>query len=124
MTGIWRAAAAGTALVLGLAGTACGGGSSTAPAAGSTRASTTPAPTAPSTTSSATPSSSPEPTLADLLRGSNTVHVETADGVRLAGRLFGHGVVGVVLSHQGGTAANQSDWWAWPGPWPTGATGS
>jgi pimeloyl-ACP methyl ester carboxylesterase len=29
----------------------------------------------------------------------------------LAGRLFGSGAVGVVLSHQGGTAANQSDWW-------------
>jgi len=44
-------------------------------------------------------------------RGSKAVRFRTADGVRLAGRLFGHGTVGVVLSHQGGTAANQSDWW-------------
>lgn len=49
--------------------------------------------------------------MADLLRGSKAVRFRTPDGVRLAGRLFGHGSVGVVLSHQGGTAANQSDWW-------------
>jgi pimeloyl-ACP methyl ester carboxylesterase len=56
--------------------------------------------------------SSPGPSRRELLRGSKAVQFRTADGIRLAGRLFGHGSVGVVLSHQGGTAANQSDWWS------------
>jgi dienelactone hydrolase len=114
MTRAMRKAAAGfTALVLALSGTACGDHGAPAvaaikPATHAPKGGATAGPTP-------DPSSSPQPTLAELLSHSKAVHVRTADGVRLAGRLFvpatGAGTVGVVLSHQGGTAANQSDWW-------------
>jgi dienelactone hydrolase len=41
--------------------------------------------------------------------GSVAVHFTANDGVRLAGRLFGHGNAGVVLAHQ--IDDDQSDWW-------------
>ncbi|MEW6059260.1 MAG: alpha/beta fold hydrolase [Actinomycetota bacterium] len=44
------------------------------------------------------------------LAESRAVTFSTADGVRLAGRLFGEGDVGVVLSHM--LPADQTSWWA------------
>ena len=104
--GVRRASAAALAVAFALG--ACSGnsgGTAGQPTAAASFIATPTSPVAP------TPSSSPAPTLAELLRGSKAVHFPTADGVRLAGRMFGHGAAGVVLSHQGGTAANQSDWW-------------
>ena len=43
------------------------------------------------------------------LKVSRAVSFRSADGVRLAGRLFGHGSVGVVLSHM--LPADQTSWW-------------
>jgi predicted alpha/beta-hydrolase family hydrolase len=45
----------------------------------------------------------------DDLAASRPVTFASADGVRLAGRLFGHGSVGVVLSHM--LPADQTSWW-------------
>lgn len=42
--------------------------------------------------------------------GSRSVTFDSADGVRLAGRLFGNGRAGVVLSHM--LPANQTSWWS------------
>src|SRR6266498_5296894 len=47
----------------------------------------------------------------DGIRDADVTGVQTCALPILAGRMFGSGAVGVVLSHQGGTAANQSDWW-------------
>src|SRR5205809_5867931 len=109
MSRIRRAAVVGMGVVLALTAEACGGGSgdrSAHPAISAASATPAAGPTA-----APTPSSSLEPTTAQLLRGSKAVHFRGPDGIRLAGRLFGSGAVGVVLSHQGGTAANQTDWW-------------
>jgi len=104
--GVRRVSAA--ALVVAFALGACSGNSGGAAGHPTPAASSIATPTSPV---APTPSSSPAPTLAELVRGSKAVHFPTSDGVRLAGRLFGRGAAGVVLSHQGGTAANQSDWW-------------
>lgn len=60
---------------------------------------------------------SPEPTSAfeeiptdDLLAGSQLVRFRASDGVRLGGRLFGDGEVGVVLSHMD-NSDGQQPWW-------------
>ena len=45
----------------------------------------------------------------DDLAASRAVTFRSADGVRLEGRLFGHGSVGVVLSHM--LPADQTSWW-------------
>jgi hypothetical protein len=39
------------------------------------------------------------------------VHFRSADGVRLAGRLFGRGATVVILSHMGPGGNDQSEWW-------------
>jgi len=39
------------------------------------------------------------------------VHFRSADGVRLAGRLFGHGPTVVILSHMGPGGNDQAEWW-------------
>lgn len=44
-------------------------------------------------------------------QGSRAVHFEASDHVRLAGRLFGRGSTGVVLSHMGNPGDSQTDWW-------------
>ena len=44
------------------------------------------------------------------IRESKAVEFEADDGVMLQGRWFGKGPVGVVLSHMGNRANNQSDW--------------
>lgn len=58
---------------------------------------------------SATPTqaSSPSPVVPG---SSRAVRFQAADGVRLEGRLFGTGRVGVVLSHMGRTGDDQSGW--------------
>jgi pimeloyl-ACP methyl ester carboxylesterase len=43
------------------------------------------------------------------LKASRAVSFRSTDGVRLSGRLFGHGSVGVVLSHM--LPADQTSWW-------------
>lgn len=47
------------------------------------------------------------------LANSEVVHFRSADGVRLGGRLFGKGAVGVVLSHM--LPADQSSWYDFAG---------
>lgn len=49
----------------------------------------------------------PRPTTAP--EGSRAVEFESSDGIRLEGRLFGDGPVGVVLSHM--RPADQTSWW-------------
>ena len=44
--------------------------------------------------------------------GSRAVGFRAVDGVRLEGRLFGSGRIGVVLSHMGRVGDDQSDWFA------------
>ena len=44
--------------------------------------------------------------------GSRPVHFRAVDGVRLEGRLFGRGRIGVVLSHMGRGGDDQSDWFS------------
>ena len=76
----------------------------------------------------ATPSASPSPVQspsepesrfpsfeeAELLEMSEPVSVKGPGGVRLEGRLFGSGEVGVALAHMGG-AGDQSQWWGLAG---------
>ncbi len=50
---------------------------------------------------------------AAALAGSRVVHFESTDGVALAGRIFGSGKVGVVLSHM--LPADQSSWYEFAG---------
>jgi hypothetical protein len=70
--------------------------------------------TAPAESASASPAEAAEvssfPTFSreELIAMSTPVRVRAADGVRIAGRLFGKGDVGVVLSHMG--AGDQSQW--------------
>lgn len=75
-----------------------GSSSSRTPSASATHGVSVTTPTAPTT-----PSWS-------LLRGSRVVRFRALDGVRLEGRLFGHGDVGLVLSHMGRPGDNQTDW--------------
>lgn len=88
-----------------VAAAACGGGdgSSTGP-----------------TARPSSPAPSPEPTSSfpvlgegELLAMSQAVTLEAADGVRLEGRLFGSGDVGVVLSHM--RPGDQGQWLAFAG---------
>ena len=90
-----------------IAAAACGGGSDQ----GSPKGSTAPPPS---------PSPSPEPTSSfpvlgesELRAMSDAVTFEAADGVRLDGRLFGSGDVGVVLSHM--RPGDQGQWLAFAG---------
>ena len=89
-----------------VAATACGGGDGTASTG--------------TTATSPSPSPSPEPTSSfpvleedELLAMSAPVAFEAADGVRLEGRLFGSGDVGVVLSHM--RPGDQGQWLAFAG---------
>src|SRR5262245_19012197 len=91
-----------------VAAAACGGGRDQGSPTGST------APSPPS------PSPSPEPISSfpvmgesELLAMSDPVTFEAADGVRLDGRLFGSGDVGVVLSHM--RPGDQGQWLAFAG---------
>ena len=82
-----------------LLGSACGGEQAAAP------------PTAPSsspTPSQAATSRFPALERADLLAMSEPVRLHGDGGVRLEGRLFGSGVVGVALAHMRG--GDQSQW--------------
>lgn len=70
--------------------------------------------TAPSEEASSPPSATPElekPSEAVLIEGSEAVTFRASDGVRLAGRIFGDGSLGVVLSHMGPQGLDQSGWW-------------
>src|SRR6266511_5880441 len=51
----------------------------------------------------------PSPDLDFLLAQSSAVRFRSSDGVRLAGRLFGSGDTGVVLSHM--IRSDQQPWW-------------
>lgn len=53
------------------------------------------------------------PSAEEAAVGSQVVHFESADGVRLEGRLFGDGPVGVVLSHM--FPADQRSWFDFAG---------
>lgn len=57
------------------------------------------------------PSATPDP-LEPLVAGSTRVSFQAVDGVRLDGRVFGAGHVGIVLSHMGRGSDNQGDWYA------------
>jgi hypothetical protein len=46
------------------------------------------------------------------LRGSEAVHFKAADGVALQGRLFGHGSVGIVLTHIADPEVAQAEWFS------------
>ncbi len=110
----WRRtiAVAGIVATLGVLASACGGGEEAAgPSRTDVASPVSPGPSPSPPASSPAPSPQTSSSTAELLRGSKSVHFRTADGIRLVGRMFGSGTVGVVLSHQGGTAANQSDWW-------------
>lgn len=94
-------------VALALVAGACGG-SDEEPSATATGP-TAPAESAsPSPTEAAEVSSFPELSREELIAMSTPVRVRAADGVRIAGRLFGKGDVGVVLSHMG--AGDQSQW--------------
>jgi pimeloyl-ACP methyl ester carboxylesterase len=85
---------------------ACGG-SEEEPAATASGA------TAPAESTSPSPEAAevsrfPEFSREELIAMSTPVRVRAAEGVRIAGRLFGEGDVGVVLSHMG--AGDQSQW--------------
>jgi predicted alpha/beta hydrolase len=54
---------------------------------------------------------SPQLTQRQLIAGSKAVHFRTSDGVRLAGRVFGHGPTAVILSHMGPQGQDQTEWW-------------
>jgi dienelactone hydrolase len=88
-------------LVLGLA--ACdGSGSGSAQDRSPSSTPSTPSPS---------PSESPEAPLTDLIVGTKVVHFRSGDGAKLAGRLFGAGRTGVILSHMGPQGNDQSQWW-------------
>jgi pimeloyl-ACP methyl ester carboxylesterase len=76
---------------------------------------TTPTETATSlpgdTTAEIIPPRTVTPTVTRVALG-NKVTFTTADGVQLAGTLFGAGEPAVILAHQGTTGANQTDWYA------------
>jgi pimeloyl-ACP methyl ester carboxylesterase len=86
---------------------ACGG-SDEAPSATSTGATAPAESPSPSPTEAAEVSSFPEFSREEVIAMSTPVRVRAAEGVRIAGRLFGEGDVGVVLSHMG--AGDQSQW--------------
>ncbi len=54
---------------------------------------------------------SPSPKTDPIPDGSRAVRFQASDHVRLAGRLFGRGSTGVVLSHMGNPDDSQVDWW-------------
>jgi pimeloyl-ACP methyl ester carboxylesterase len=58
-------------------------------------------------TASPTPSTTPSPT-AETIPG-EPVTLRAADGIRISGRVFGHGLIGVVFGHQ--SDGDQRDWW-------------
>ena len=86
-----------------LLGSACGGEQAAEP------------PTAPSSSPSSQAATSRFPALerADLLAMSEPVRMHGDGGVRLEGRLFGSGDVGVALAHMGG--GDQSQWFGLAG---------
>ena len=47
----------------------------------------------------------------ELIAGTKVVHFRSPDGAKLAGRLFGDGTTGVILSHMGPGGNDQSQWW-------------
>ncbi|HXJ66388.1 MAG TPA: alpha/beta hydrolase [Actinomycetota bacterium] len=72
-----------------------------------------PAASTPSTSGTTAPTSGPAPfeTPSDdsLIANSTAITFPSADGARLAGRLFGEGTTGVVLSHM--LDSDQEPWW-------------
>jgi predicted alpha/beta-hydrolase family hydrolase len=93
--------------VLALVAGACGA-SGEEPAATSTGATATAESTPASPAEAAEVSSFPTFSSEELIAMSEPVRVRAAEGVRIAGRLFGAGDVGVVLSHMGD--GDQSQW--------------
>jgi pimeloyl-ACP methyl ester carboxylesterase len=68
----------------------------------------------PTETTASLESARPRPTLSieELTKGSSEVTFRAADGVELAGRIFGRGHLGIVLSHMGEPENNQADWFS------------
>ena len=97
-------AAAAAALAL----AACGG---SGPSKASPSAAGSPSRTTPPSSSSPSPSESTEPSAEELIAGTRVVHFRSPDGARIAGRLFGQGTTGVILSHMGPGGNDQSQWW-------------
>ena len=95
-----------TLVALALVATACSAPED--PGATSTGSTAPAASPSPSPTHSAEASSFPAFSQEELLAMSTSVRVRGAEGVRIAGRLFGEGDVGVVLSHMGD--GDQSQW--------------
>ena len=58
-----------------------------------------------------TASESPITPRKEFLAGTEAVHFRSADGDLLAGRLFGQGSTGVILSHMGPGGNDQTEWW-------------
>lgn len=96
-----------TVVALALVASACGGSEEEPPASAT-------GPTASSASPEASPSEAAEvssfPAFSrdELIAMSEPVRVRAAEGVRIAGRLFGSGDVGVILDHMG--AGDQSQW--------------
>lgn len=104
----------GLSMVFAVGATACSSGSTaTGPGRSASPEALSPSisPTPGSPTAPITPRPSPLtlPPLRELIRGSVPVRFRSTDGVRLSGRLFGHGTHGVVLGHIGG--GDQTGWW-------------
>jgi pimeloyl-ACP methyl ester carboxylesterase len=98
-------------LLLALVAAACASGST---GAGSSRSRAAPEPTTalssgPTTAPTAAPSSEAPPAEQELIAASEPVRFRSSDGVPLAGRVFGHGDVGVVLTHM--LNSDQEPWW-------------
>lgn len=98
-------------LGLGLAACAPSGGT---PGSGATSSATATASTAP-TPLAPSPSARPTIALEELVEGSTAVTFKASDGAELSGRLFGHGDVGIVLSHMGDPDNDQADWFWFAG---------
>jgi pimeloyl-ACP methyl ester carboxylesterase len=102
---VLKARALVASAVLPLLAVTCGGN----PAGDGGPADTPPESTRATHTASA--AGSHELTQRQVIAGAEAVHFRSADGDRLAGRLFGHGKTAVILSHMGPFGQDQTEWW-------------